>query len=124
MVQGVFFIYAGSVSMFDKLLNPSKEKPKIVVRVKEHRFFRADSMCVQKVITKLVRKSTTDVTLKEEFDHDAWPHGQGIDNLDDCDDGIYVLTRYNESWDFVDDYEFDGWTLTPYKEPNNENTTN
>lgn len=84
--------------------------PRTVVRVSTHVFFRGNSFCTQKLVTKLKRKSTSGSTLKDLLDPDI---AYVMDNLMTVEDGLYYLEVLNPMYSYYGEYDDDGYTLTP-----------
>lgn len=91
---------------------------KTVIRLRTEMYCRGNSAFIKKSLTTLKKKSTGYNLLIDDIGHcDANEVLSRIVNLDECKDGLYILTTTNVSTDYwsgyVDDYDY---ILLPYRE--------
>ena len=93
-----------------------KSKLNLVVRLSTSFFWRKDSSAISSDKTIRLLKSKSTGSLRDLINDPALDFPM-ITNINECDDGIYVLETCNESYDIelgiIDDYDF---YLKPYVE--------
>jgi len=91
-------------------LNPQEHENKCVVRLKTSTWSDKRGVYLKKSITYLRRLSKGYLILEEDTKNIDTEVIEGIINLDECSDGVYVVVTCNERYDwetgYIDSYDY------------------